>query len=221
MGSKAFRNLLLLMVSCFFCLGFKVFPGVKGWGLDTSTAAGRKVFISFEASGKTIPNDLPSGDPLAASGANLTEMQILQSVINDYNNIQRSNLILALDTDSDFAAHSKDKRIEIEQGDAVGESSGEAQPSFSGKTIIGCKIVMTEKSLGSAKFYVNLLTHEIGHCLGLDHPQETVWSAMSYFYNEEAYRLAVDDKMGIVFLYAKNSSDAQEKPTLGMSCARQ
>jgi hypothetical protein len=59
-------------------------------------------------------------------------------------------------------------------GDAAGQGSGEAQLSFSGQTIAGCKIVLTDKAYESARVYVGLVTHELGHCVGLEHPQETV-----------------------------------------------
>lgn len=215
------KRLFLISMAAFICLGYRVYPGVSGWPLDSSTTAGRKVFISLKTTGQALTNNLPPGDPLASSGATLTEAQLLQSVIDDFNSIQKSYLILALDTDPDFAANSLNRRIEIEEGDAVGESSGEAALTFSGRSITGCKIKMTSKGYESAKTYLGLLTHELGHCIGLDHAQETVWSVMSYFYHEDVYRLAIDDKMGIVHLYPKSPSDAKEKPTLGLSCAKQ
>jgi hypothetical protein len=219
MGSKSVRRISAVLVAAFFCLGYRVYPGITGWNLNPSVTASRKVFITLRLTGKVFSNNLPTNDRLGASGPTLTETQLLQSVIDDYNSIQKSHLILALDIDTDFAANSQNKRIEIEKGSASGESSGEAQLTFSGQYITGCKIKLTDKAYESAKVYVGLVTHEIGHCIGLEHPQETVWSVMSYFYNEEVYRLATDDKMGIVHLYPKDPADALEKATLGLSCS--
>jgi hypothetical protein len=221
MVSKGLRRFFLLSMAAFVCLGYRSYPGIKGWELDPASTATRKVFITLVPSGKVMENDLPASDALSSAGSTLTESQLLQSVIDDFNSIQRSNLIFALDTDPDFAANSLNRRIEIEKGDAAGVSSGEAQPVFSGKKIVGCKIKLTDKSYDKAKTFVGLLTHELGHCIGLDHAQDSVWSVMSYFYYEDVYRLAVDDKMGIVFLYPKDPADAQEKPTLGLACSRQ
>ncbi len=217
-----FKNILKVIFLAAMCLGFKVYPGVRGWKLDKSTTAGRKLFITQAATGETLKNNLPSSDPLGSAGANLTEAQILNSIINDFNNIQSSYLVLALDTDTDFAANSQDRRIYIEQGDATGESSGEANVTISGGKITNCEIKLTSDSYEDAKTYIALLTHELGHCLGLAHPQETAWAIMSYFYKEdEFFRLEIDDKMGIVHLYPEQNSNGKEAATYGMSCARQ
>ncbi len=221
MGSKFFSRVLLMITSFFFCVGYRIQPGTKGWGIDATSTATRKVFITLKQAGKTLNNDLPSKDALSSSGSTLTESQLLQSIIDDVNNVQRSNLILALDSDTDYAANNTNKRIEIEQGVAAGQSSGEAQLTFAGRTITACKIKLTDKAFESAKTYVALVTHELGHCLGLEHPQDTVWSVMSYFYNDEVYRLAIDDKMGIVHLYSKEASEANEKATFGAACSTQ
>ena len=217
---KQFRRFLILLIATVFCVGYKVAPGARGWDLDSSSSSGRKVFITLTASGKTLKNNLPSSDPLVNSGDQLTEAQLLQSIINDYNNIQRSYLILALDSDSDFAANSLNRRIEISYGNAAGQSSGEAKLTYLSGRISGCKISITDKGYTDAKTYIGLLTHELGHCVGLEHPQETVWSVMSYFYHADVYRLAIDDKMGIVHIYPKESADSDEKNTLGLSCAQ-
>ncbi|MFN7454722.1 MAG: matrixin family metalloprotease, partial [Pseudobdellovibrionaceae bacterium] len=138
----------------------------------------------------------------------------------DYNSIYNSSLILALDSDPDFAANSLDRRIIIEEGEASGVSSGEARQTFRNRYIIGCEVTLTDVAYESAKGYVALLSHELGHCMGLDHPQSTVWSVMSYFYNtDEVYRLAIDDKMGIVHLYGATAGNRDEKPTGGLSCS--
>jgi hypothetical protein len=218
---KIFRKMCIILFCILVATGFKIYPGVRGWQLDTSSTAGRKVFITMPNTGKTIPNNLPASDSLATAGTNLTEAQIIDSVMSDYNNIQASNLILVADTDSDFATHSSNHRIIIEQGSAAGLSSGEANPQFSGGTIISCKIQITPNAYEDAETFLHLVSHELGHCLGLDHPQETVYAVMSYFYDDSSYRLAVDDKMGIVHLYPKDSTYSKEKSTLGLSCSRQ
>lgn len=216
---KFMRNFTLAGLAFLVCVGFKIYPSILGWQLDSSSAGGRKVFITLSTSGKSITNDLPADDALSASGSVLTETQLLNSIITDYNSVQGSNLILALDSDTDFSSYSTNHRITIEEGAAAGLSSGEARVEFSNRSIIGCKILLTEKAYESAQSYIALLTHELGHCMGLDHPQETVWAVMSYFYTSEVYRLAIDDKMGLVHLYGNDPTYRNEIATGGLSCS--
>jgi hypothetical protein len=220
MGYKRIQNLLWMVPLVLLSVGFRVFPDNTGWAIDPSSTATRKVFITLTASGKTMQNNLPSSDVLHGAGSTLTEAQLLNSIINDFNGVQRSNLILALDSDSDFAAQSTNKRIYIREGGAAGLSSGQAVLTTQNTKITSCQIDITPTGYESAKNYLSLVTHELGHCMGLDHPQETVWSVMSYFNRDEIFRLSIDDKMGLVYLYAKDPSYRSERATLGLSCAR-
>jgi hypothetical protein len=220
MSFRFWWRVLLLLGALLLSVGFNVYPGVKGWSLDSSLTAGRKVFVTLSTSGRTMTNDMPASDSLASSASPLTEAQILTSILADYNSVSGSNLILAMDSDSDFAGYSKDHQIYIADGTASGVNSGEAKITSSNKYITECKITLTEKAYASVKAYVQLVTHELGHCMGLEHPQETVWSIMSYFYNDDVFRLAIDDKMGLVHLYGSTSDARDEKPTYGMSCSR-
>ncbi|MBK9294852.1 MAG: matrixin family metalloprotease [Oligoflexia bacterium] len=65
---------------------------------------------------------------------------------------------------------------------------------FRGYRIIGCRVVLNASLKSTAKQLVGVMTHEMGHCLGLDHPQDTVNAIMSYFRDENAIRLNTDDK---------------------------
>jgi Matrixin len=214
-----FRITVVTLV--FFCLGFRVYPGKKRWPIETSSTAARKVFISNLAAVQNLENNLPSGDPLSSSGSTLSTTQLLDSIISDYNSIQSSILILVLDTDPDFALHSANRRIKIQDGSAAGFSSGEARVNTVENAIVSCEINLTSVAYRDAKTFVSLLTHELGHCMGLDHPQDTENAVMSYFHSDEVYRLAIDDKMGLVHLYATDPSYSNEKPNLGLSCNRQ
>lgn len=216
---KFFRKLVFIL-ALLLCSGFKVYPGIQGWNIDNTSAARRKVFVTLESSGQTFANNLPSTDSLAGSGSTLTEAQLLNSVLADYNNIQSSFLTLVTDADPDFGNYRLNHQIIIRKGSAAGLSSGEARPQFSGGFIVSCEISMTDSAYKDAKTFLHLLAHEIGHCLGLEHPQETVNAVMSYFHKDEIYRLAIDDKMGIVHLYPEDPSYAKEIPTYGLSCAR-
>lgn len=220
MDFKIFLNKLVIIFFIVICLGFRVFPGNKKWRLDPNSRSTRKVFITVTSKAQNLENNLPGTDTLNASGSILSTSQLLDSVIGDYNAIQTSNLILARDSDTDFAANGTDKTITIQDGSAAGLSSGEAELKYDGSNIISCKISLTDVAYKNAKTFVHLISHELGHCIGLDHAQDTVNSVMSYFYSEDNYRLAIDDKMGIVHLYPIDSSYADEKPNLGLACSR-
>lgn len=210
----------ILVSALLLCSGFKIYPGIQGWNIDNTSTAKKKVFVTLESSGQTFTNNLPSTDSLASSGSTLTESQLLDSVLSDYNNIQSSFLTLVTDADSDFGNYGLNHQIIIRKGSAAGLSSGEAKPKFSGGFIVSCEISITESAYKDTKRFLLLLAHEIGHCLGLEHPQETVNAVMSYFHKDDIYRLAIDDKMGVVHLYPEDPSYAKEVPTYGLSCSR-
>lgn len=220
MDFKLMRKLVLIFVSAVFCLGFKVYPKKRVWQIDNTSTASQKVFVTIEGSSRTISNDLPNSDPLYNNGAALTEQQLLNSVMGDYNSIHSSFLILAPDTDTDFANNGRDHQITISEGVASGLSGGEAEPKVSGQFITSCKITLVSQAYKTAKTYLHMVSHEIGHCIGLEHPQETTESVMSYFHGKDVYRLAIDDKMGVTYLYPTDPSYGDEAATLGLSCGK-
>ncbi|MBK9295241.1 MAG: matrixin family metalloprotease [Oligoflexia bacterium] len=213
---------LLLMFSFLFLLttGFQIFTNRDFWNINNSSAASRKLFIRYSGGTEQYNNNLPASDVLAASGATVTLDAIINSVLNDYNAIGSSYVQLVLTSDSDFAANSTDRIIDIVFDKTNGTQVGQAEPSFRGYRIIGCRVVLNASLKSTAKQLVGVMTHEMGHCLGLDHPQDTVNAIMSYFRDENAIRLNTDDKMGITYLYPLNSSYSNEVATFGFSCAR-
>jgi hypothetical protein len=43
---------------------------------------------------------------------------------------------------------------------------------------------------------------------------------MSYFRRSDDYRLMIDDKMALVFLYPIPTADVKEKNSFGLSCSK-
>lgn len=177
-------------------------------------------------------NDLPTSDPLAAG--QLSALQALNSVREDFNKISNSFIRLAAyppDPASPPAPETGDDTftLALAQNRTIDVCSvtptnpfqgGEARPVISGDTITGCKITMSTKSLKKAKNYIATLAHEIGHCMGLFHPQETKNAIMSYHRSQDKYRLMIDDKMGIIYQYPKDGINTKETSTLGLSCSK-
>lgn len=209
------------------CFGFRVFP--EKWDISKSDPT---IWIKFCDTNYSIEeNDLESGDQLAGISG-LTFNQVVQSIIDDYNNIPTSFLRLALYPsdpnnpgspvagDSAFTIEKASQRtIEICFGGtdaAAGVSGGHAKPTFEGRKIVRCEIKAKPEHTKKAKFLTHLLAHELGHCFGLEHPQESTNSVMSYFGNAIP-RLGNDDASGITFGYPEEEAYGSESYTLGLT----
>lgn len=97
--------------------------------------------------------------------------------------------------------------------------AGYAQTTVNSEgNVIGCTITVGSFN-SKASSLVRTITHEIGHCLGLDHPQETKYAIMSYF-SENLIRLQDDDKAGLTYLYPADNAYSR-RSNLGASCSPQ
>lgn len=207
------KKALLLLILLSGTLGFRVYPGKFRWNI---LAADPKLFLLPCQVPQIGTNDLPETDPLYNQPLGFNEA--FASIINDYNTLTHSFVRLADGrTDGDFATLGSDRTIDICFEAPGGVASGMAKPIYRDDQIIGCTIKISLTTLGSAKNFIATLTHEIGHCLGLDHPQETTKSIMSYF-AADLNRLQLDDKMGLAYLFPVSPGEVTEEPTFGLSC---
>lgn len=209
-------------------LGFRVVRGK--WQISKSDPT---IWIRLCNSTVTVEeNDITSNDPLAGlSGVTFT--QVLQSVIDDYNNASTSYLRLAMYPadpnnpgtpiagDSVFTSEkAKTRTIEICFGDTnptAGVSGGYAQPKYQGGELVGCNISAKPDYAKKTTFLTHLLTHELGHCFGLMHAQEGTHAVMSYFSASTFLRLQNDDLAGLTYLYPEDDSYSRENYTFGLS----
>lgn len=212
-------RVLVFGIYIFLCLGFRTFDDKKTFAVNNSAPAKTKVFVDYDQASVTLENDLPAGDPLAGT-SQVTVSAIVNSVLSDYNSIAAAYVQLVDTSDSDYAAESTNRVIKIRKAGTDGLSGGEAQLEFDGTNVVGCQIDVNPALYEKAKFFTMTVTHEIGHCLGLDHPQDTTNAIMSYFTSNNVVRLQIDDKMGITYLYPVDPAKAKESATFGMSCAR-
>lgn len=210
------------------CFGFQVYPGGNKWSV---TKEDPTIWVKFCTTDSFGTNDLPDGD----SGASLATTDfagINGTIFSDYNNISGSFIRLAAypadpsnpgapaTGDSTFTLTKAETRtIEVCFGSTAGGSAGYAKQKWSGVNVEGCTITLGESSTDSTKEYVRLLTHEIGHCLGLNHVHESTTAIMSYFSTE--HRLQNDDKSGLVYSYPNEASYGVEGNTMGFACAAQ
>ena len=181
-------------------------------------------------------DSLPLGDTL--SGTNPTMTEAIQTVIDDYNGVPRSYLRLALYPndpdnpgtpaagDSEFTlAKAATRTINICVEDPSNPFiGGHAKQKTSGNVVTGCDIVFSNSVLEDNFNFLATATHEIGHCIGLDHPMDTQHAIMSYFEKDDMYRLQIDDRMGLVHLFPLTIKDGvpmdpKERNTFGLSCS--
>jgi hypothetical protein len=216
----AFKTIFWCILAPLLAFGFQVIPGGNTWNINSTSATNSKLFVVYPSAALAVINDLPTGDVLAGS-ATVTVQQVMNSVFDDYNNIAGAFFTLVDSNDADYAQNSANRTITIEVGSVSGATSGgQASYTSSGGRRVGCKITIIPRALESAKFLTMIITHELGHCMGLEHPMDTVNSIMSYYASSEFVRLQTDDKMGLVYLYPTDPAKAKEDPTLGFACAR-
>ena len=211
----------ILILTLPFLFGFRIFIDNTPWDVNNSNATNRKLFVKYSNGSETVDNDLGSADPLGSSGSSLTVDQLMQAIFDDINDIGASYITLVDTSDSDYSSRKSNREITISFNGATGGNAGEAEFEIGDNNrFTKCTISADESLLDSAEEFTRTITHEIGHCLGLDHPQESVNSIMSYYTPRDIVRLQIDDKMGLIYLYPTDPSAAEEDNTFGMSCSR-
>jgi hypothetical protein len=165
-------------------------------------------------------NDLPDSD----KGSEAEDFdELLEVIMDEYNDIEGAFVELVdseLDDEFDEDDH-ENRIIKICFGGTSSAASGGQAQIITGSSgeWTGCKITLGEASKETASYLKKIILHEIGHCLGLDHVQDSRKSIMSYFAEGRVTKLQADDKMGIAYLYPDNKGRSSESTTLGLSCA--
>jgi hypothetical protein len=99
-------------------------------------------------------------------------------------------------------------------------TGGVASQNDNGKNLTGCTIKLLAKYDSNLQQFIATATHELGHCLGLGHSMETTNAIMSYFHSSTNFRLMIDDKMGLSYLYPNSGVDLKEQNTYGLQCTK-
>ena len=221
---RSLNRLMLLFFLSLFIFGFRL-----GWkNVMNASKSSPKLYVKICDSIKTSTfseNSVGSGDELYQM-ENIDTVDVMYSIAKDYKDIGGSYLDVVIygDTDedgdidgSDDSSHQtipEDKIVEFCTGGTGGLlAGGVAKINPDG----GCTIELSDSVFDDVKAFLRTTTHELGHCFGLDHAHEmNELSIMSYFASDDTYRLQIDDKLGISYLYP--NSGAKEKSTYGLRC---
>lgn len=205
-------------------LGFRVYNRDHRWGIFNGSDTERKLFIQVEQEllDRDIPNDIETDLYIGSSSETVQMDLLINSVLQNFNDIAASYLILGKISDSDYDASLHEERIiKISLGSAGGTSSGEAERKLENDRVVGCTIrIQEDDHTDSTKSMVRVLTHEMGHCIGLQHPQDTTHAIMSYYTKGDSIRLLLDDLMGVIYLFPIDPGAAEEEPSYGLSCSQ-
>ncbi len=204
-------KIFLLLILFSLTLGFRVWQGGIKWDVSVNDPF---LYVKLCDPDKIMTNNLPDSDILAQFPLN--KNIILQSILDDINNLDTSYLQMMVYPDGLDTTHV----ITICSGSsgALG-AVGEAKVETDSSKITKCTISIDPNKDNDAKAWMRTAAHEIGHCLGLMHPQDSIHSIMSYFSDRDFLRYQIDDLMGISFLYPSPSYDLKEKPTFGLKCS--
>ena len=216
--------------------GFQTIPGPK-WKIDrdqhrTLWILPGESFLNLQyPEDEEIPEDIAFGNLEAPNQA----IAILKFIIAQYNSISTTYVRLQLTPmegidlgepnpgDIEWTQEVAEGRtIKVAEGKthAVGGGGGEARMEFNEqRELSGCTVVVSGDF--QIRGFVTTVAHEIGHCLGLAHAHDDRQSIMGYGGAASGvYKLGMDDKMGITYLYPLKEEYGKEAMTLGLSCSR-
>jgi len=211
---KKTKRWFMIFVICSFSFGFRVMKKENPWGLskDDPVLYVRPCTAALSHNFKTF--DIPDSDEFGGSGE-ATMLEVLESVASDFTSIESSFLQIEVINEGDTVNedHVVDFCI------SANKSGGSGTLEWHNKTAKGCEIEMSGGDhLDASRNFAGLFAHELGHCLGLLHAQDSKHSVMSYF-GLDRFRLQMDDKMGVTYLYPNDSVGNSEEPTFGLSCS--
>ncbi|MES2962710.1 MAG: matrixin family metalloprotease [Bdellovibrionota bacterium] len=207
------RKILSLAMLLIMLTGFRTYSNETRWNVS---AASPKLFVSFCSTPAITTNDLPASDLNA--GPSITFSAAVNSIFADFTNLPGSYVVLVNTSDPEYAT-STGRTIEVCFKSQTGGGGVAQQKMGSDGKLSGCTIQLDPGLTSSAKAFVRTLSHELGHCLGLDHSQDNSNSLMSYFSDSSVIRLQMDDKMGLIQQFPADPAYANETATLGASCA--
>jgi hypothetical protein len=210
----AFRSTTLAALAALLVLGTIAMPA-RGFVLLSRHAeklrlpdGGESLVLLWDGSAPPKYTDLDSwhgGDYEGASPEEVTRV-ILDEAAHRWSSVPGSLLRLTIEEDSSASPKSGDGRLVLAIiADDSASSAGGArvvpeEDEDLGYRIADCDITIDPNEQAEKTAFV--ITHEIGHCLGLGHPHTSADSIMSYARTRRGTpSLSVDDRAALLFLY--------------------
>jgi hypothetical protein len=140
---------------------------------------------------------------------------LIQEAIDQWNNVRGSYLrFQMLTTTGELSISTTDKvnNIVVKKTASASEAA-HATPVVVDGIIDDCDITIADTKTSVSSF-METITHEIGHCVGLGHPHSNYGAIMSYSRGGSSYRLSSDDKAGVIYLYPDPAYGAEHPKEL-------
>ncbi|MCX6125681.1 MAG: M57 family metalloprotease [Proteobacteria bacterium] len=203
---KSFIPLLLTAFATPSLTGF-VLLGKQKSTLPATPAAPTIEFL-YDPNGE-VPGLSNKDAILNGIYANHTDIQLLpillQLAMDQWNSIRGSYLRLSLKASPTKPERSTSDRLNVilAERNANASTAAFATPQNNPDIpdeIYDCDISISLKGV-SAQSFLETVTHELGHCVGLGHPHNNYGAIMSYSRGGKSYKLGADDKAGAIYLY--------------------
>jgi Matrixin len=233
------RQILLLAFGVFFSSGYRIAQSSFGVPMRWDITAAKPVIwvdVCDDLRNMEFENiAFPTGDPLELSypsaidaitsvfaeflGESLDTMPLSDERYSDAAAANRTITVCTSSTTYAQAAHASPTDNSKLCDDGKSEFAAQNRDYCAHTRIASCAVGGDGSYFRrSSDTFVHVLTHEIGHCLGLMHNHETAESVMSYVGNrQKTVRLTIDDKSALAFLYPETPSKVRQTADFGLS----
>lgn len=156
-----------------------------------------------------VPSLSKKDEILNGEYANATDRELmpvlLRLAMDQWNTVRGSYLRLELVASEAKPERSRTDRINVilaeknTNASTAAFATPETNPD-NDEEIFDCDISIALTDVTASSF-LETVTHELGHCVGLGHPHNNYGAIMSYSRGGSSHKLGADDKAGAIYLY--------------------